>query len=205
MVPNPLSTSFWEFSLGLSYDRTFDFEHNSIIEASIILEISWRIGAMGALGFVARLWFYFRMGYATYLTFLLGFISTLVTVYYLAIKNIPYLLDVFPHFVPFAFLAVAIGLPLSIAVGWVHYKRSPAFSSEIDIQVEANPYYFKLPPGYNREVFAPVYLELMLLLKRLRDGEKTLSNEERARIENLEKKLQVLIDGGMVGTPRRKL
>ena len=169
------------------------------------MEMSWRIRAMGAIGFVARLWFYFRMGYATYLTFLLGFISTLITVYYLAIKNIPYLLDVFPHFVPFAVLATIIGLPFSIGVGWVHYKRSPAFSSEVDIQVEANPYYFKLPPGYNREVYAPLYLEILLLLKRLLEGEKMLSSEDRARIENLERKLQVLIDGGLVGTPRRKL
>ena len=66
---------------------------------------------------LSRMWFYFRIGYATYLTFLLGYVSTLVTVYYLAIKNLPTLLDIFPRFVPFAFLATIIGGPLSIVLG----------------------------------------------------------------------------------------
>lgn len=39
--------------------------------------------------FLFRCWYYFRIGYSTYLTFLLGFATTLVTVYYLAINNIP--------------------------------------------------------------------------------------------------------------------
>jgi hypothetical protein len=72
---------------------------------------------MAKLGFLARLWFYFRTGYSTYLTFLLGYMSTLITVYYLAIKNIPELLDLFPRFVPFAVLSTVIGAPLSIIVG----------------------------------------------------------------------------------------
>jgi len=160
---------------------------------------------MSSLRFATRLWFYFRIGYATYLTIILGYASTLITVYYLAIKSIPELLNVFPRFVPFAVLATIIGLPLSIGVGWMHYKRSPAFSSELDIQYEVNPYYFKLPPGYNLEVFGPLYLELLVLLKRLVDGQQMLNEEDKARIEKLEQKLQVLVDGGFVGTPRRKL
>jgi len=67
------------------------------------------------------------MGYSTYRTFLLGYITTLVTVYYLAIKDIPYLLDLFPRFVPFAILATVIGLPVAVGLGWFHYKRSPSF------------------------------------------------------------------------------
>jgi len=51
-----------------------------------------------------RAWYYFRLGYSTYLTFLLGYVSTLITVYYLAIKNMPPLFDVYPHFASFAAL-----------------------------------------------------------------------------------------------------
>jgi hypothetical protein len=160
---------------------------------------------MSRMRIVTRLWFYFRIGYATYLTFVLGFVSTLVTVYYLAIKSIPDLLSLFPRFIPFAILASVIGLPLSTGVGWIHYKRSTAFSSEIDIQVEANPYYFKLTPGYNLEVLGPLYLEILVLLKRLAAGQQMLNAEDKARIEKLEQKLQVLVNGGLVGTPRRKL
>jgi len=160
---------------------------------------------MSVWTFIGRLWFYFRMGYSTYLTFLLGYASTLITVYYLAIKNIPDLLTIFPRFVPFAILATVIGLPLSVSVGWAHYKRSAAFSSEMDIQYEANPFWYKLPPGYNKEVFGPVYLEMLLLLKKITESNQSLSSEEKQRIDQLEQKLRTLNAGGMVGSPRRKL
>jgi hypothetical protein len=145
------------------------------------------------------------MGYATYLTFILGYVSTLITVYYLAIKSIPDLLTIFPRFVPFAILATVIGIPLCIGFGWMHYKRSAAYTSEVDIQMEANPYFFKLPPGYNLEVLGPLYLEILVLLKRLVAEQEMLNEEDKARIEKLEQKLQVLVSGGLVGTPRKRL
>ena len=87
----------------------------------------------------------------------------------------------------------------------MHYKRSAAYTSEVDIQMEANPYFFKLPPGYNLEVLGPLYLEILVLLKRLVAGQEMLNEEDKARIEKLEQKLQVLVNGGLVGTPRKKL
>jgi hypothetical protein len=157
------------------------------------------------IGFAARLWYYFRLGYSTYLTFLLGYLSTLVTVYYLAIKNIPSLLELFPKFVPFAVLATVIGVPLSVGIGWAHLKRSPAFSSEQDIAVESNPYYYKLPPGYNKDVYAPLSLEMLSLLSRLLQSEKLLDENDRARIEDLQRNMRILIEGGLVGRPRTRL
>ncbi len=157
------------------------------------------------LNFLTRVWFYFRIGYSTYLTFLLGYLSTLVTVYYLAIRNIPSLLDLFPRFVPFAALATIIGVPVAVGIGWMHYKRSSAFESEVDIQVEANPYYFKAPPGKEKDAYVPLYFELLFLLKRLLDKQGLLEADDKQRIKALEEKLQTLMEGGMVGTPRRKL
>lgn len=116
-------------------------------------------------GFVYRAWYYFRLGYSTYLTFVLGYFSTLITVYYLAIKNMPPLLDIFPHFGPFAVLASLIGVPLSIAVGWVHLKRSRLYSSEADIAVEANPYAYKLALGYTKELITPASLTQLRILR----------------------------------------
>jgi hypothetical protein len=156
------------------------------------------------LGFVARAWYYFRLGYSTYLTFLLGYVSTLITVYYLAIKNVPDLLTIFPRFVPFAVLATVIGVPLSVAIGWAHLKRSAAYSSELDIGVEANQYYYKLPPGFWLEVFGPVYLELLVLLKKSLGSNGLLDDNDKSRISAIEQKLQILNRGGMVGSPRRK-
>lgn len=154
------------------------------------------------LRFLYRAWYYFRLGYSTYLTFILGYVSTLVTVYYLAIKNIPSLLDIFPKFVPFAILATVIGAPLSVAIGWVHLKRSGIFSSEQDVAVEANPYNYMLPPGFWMEAFGPLYLELLIQQKRLLEAHQLLGEEERKRMEKLEEKLRVLLAGGYVGQPR---
>ena len=103
-----------------------------------------------------RSWYYFRIGYGTYLTFLLGFVSTIVTVYYLAINNIPFLKLMFPNFWLFSILAIASGVPLAVLSGYVHFKRSQAFSAEADITVEANPYYFKVTPGKEKELNVPL-------------------------------------------------
>ena len=155
----------------------------------------------GKMGFAGRLWYYFRIGYNTYITFFLGYVTTIVTVYYLAIKSIPALLDIFRTITVFAILVAALGSVASIGIGWVHMKRSPMYSSEVDIGVEANPYNFKLLPGYNREVFAPVYLELLTELQMLMASQKLLDLERKERAEDLERKLQILIEGGFVGKP----
>jgi hypothetical protein len=160
---------------------------------------------MSKARFAGRLWYYFRIGYSTYLSFLLGFVSTLVTVYYLAIKNMPSLLDVFPHFVPFAIIATLAGIPLAVSIGWAHLKRIPAYSSEQDIAAEANPYNYKLLPGWQTEVWIPTYLELLVQIRRLSESQNLLSEEDKARIKILESKMQRLVEGGMVGTPRRKM
>jgi len=80
-------------------------------------------------------------------------------------------------------------------------KRSPAYTSEMDISVEANPYYYKLPPGYTREAYAPLYLELLQLTKRLLEAQNLLTPDDRVRIEELERKMRTLIQGGQIGTP----
>jgi hypothetical protein len=159
----------------------------------------------GKIKFVARMWYYFRVGYGTYLTFLLGYVSTLVTLYYLAIKNMPDLLTVFPHFLDFIVVGTVFGVPISITIGWLHFKRAPTFTAEADIGIESNPYYYKLPPGYNREAFAPLYLELLVLLKRLLDSNSLLTDEDESQIADLEQKLHTLINGGYVGKPRIKI
>jgi len=152
-----------------------------------------------------RMWYYFRVGYSTYLSFLLGLATTLVTVYYLAITNIPMLQAVFPHFGIFVIIALVLGIPTACLIGWYHLKGSSLWESEIDIGVEANPYYYKMQPGYWLEAFTPLYLELLRGLKKILAKEGMLSEEEKKRIEDLEKKVEILIKGGYVGMPRKKI
>lgn len=154
--------------------------------------------------FITRLWYYFRIGYSTYLTFFMGLVSTLTVVYYLLIKNVPALQEVFGSFTYFALVAAVIGFPLSVFIGWLHIKGSSAMASEQDIIAEASPYAYKLQPGYLREAFAPLYLEVLRILKELAIRENILTQEEERKIQDLESKMTVLIQGGYVGTPRRR-
>jgi hypothetical protein len=156
---------------------------------------------MPALRLLSRAWFYFRIGYQTYLTFLLGAASTLTVLYYLLIRNVPQLESIFPQFWFFALIAVACGTPLSVIIGLIHMKRSPLFSSEQDIGAEANPYSYKLPPGYWREVIMPSYLELIRDTRRAHEREGILTPEEKTRYRELEEKMELLIKGGRVGWP----
>jgi hypothetical protein len=129
-------------------------------------------------------------------------VSTLVTVYYLAIKNVPSLLEAFPKFVPFAILATVVGVPLSVGVGWIHLKRSRLYSSETDITVEANPYNYKMAPG--KEVVGwRLNLIQLIILRRLADTTGLLTDSEKAEIGDLENQMSALLKGGYVGKPRR--
>ncbi len=79
-----------------------------------------------------RSWYYFRMGWGTYFAFIFAAINTLVVTYSL--------LTIFPNFLYYVLIISTIGVPLLIIVGYIHYKRTLAFKSEIDIVVESNPY-----------------------------------------------------------------
>ena len=134
-----------------------------------------------------------------------GYLTTLVTLYYLAIKNMPTLLGLFPHFQWFAVVATVLGAPTCVLVGWVHIKRSRLLTSELDMAAESNPYQYKLPPGYTREAYIPAVLAQLKILRRLAESSALLSDSERAEIGDLEKKLTTLVEGGYLGLPRRSL
>ena len=80
-----------------------------------------------------RLWLYFRQGWTTYFAFVFAAINTLTVTYFLAIENYPFLSQVFPSFILYILTVASIGLPLLVVVGYVHFKKSPAYRSEADI------------------------------------------------------------------------
>lgn len=151
----------------------------------------------------ARGWFYFRMGWSTYFAFILAAVNTAVLTYYIALERIPFVKEIFPTFVHYFVTFTLVGIPLLIFIGYIHYKRSPIYKAEADVGAEANPYNYKLPPGYTPEVVFPLYLFLTNALLKINNDEK-LSDEEKKDLENLQKKLKTLISGGYVGNPKRK-
>ena len=128
-----------------------------------------------------RAWYYFRMGWATYFAFILAAINTLTVTYFLAIDNYPSLKLIFPSFEIYILIIVSIGIPLLIAIGYAHFKRTQAFKSEIDVMIESNPYQRR--NTVNNEINLRVNLQLMKLLTKLVNDEKLDTSES----ENLKK------------------
>jgi len=144
-------------------------------------------------GFIYRAFYYLRVGYSLYLSFPLTLINTLVLIYYFAVKgsDLPGWLG--QHkFLIFSGLVVLVVLPLAIFLGWVHFKRLPVFAAEADLYVEANPYYYKLPPGLNREVVAPAWLAFARANKRLLEEEGLLTEEDEKIINDILEKAEKL-------------
>ena len=126
----------------------------------------------------------------------------LTVTYFLAVENYPVLDTLFPTFLHYVFIAVVIGVPMLVLVGYIHYKRSAAFSAEADINVEAYPYWYKLPPGWNKEVVFPLYLQMINLMIKISKNEK-LSTDETKEMSDIQKSLSTLIEGGYIGKPSR--
>ena len=111
--------------------------------------------------------------------------------------------ELFPTFTHYIVTFALVGIPLLIFIGYIHYKKSPIYKAEADVGAEANPYNYKLPPGYNPEGVFPLYLLITQILLRIANGEK-LSEQEKNDLEQIQKKLRILIDGGYLGNPPRK-
>ncbi|KAF6245812.1 hypothetical protein [Nitrosopumilus sp. b2] len=145
-----------------------------------------------------RSWYYFRIGWSTYFAFIFAAINTITVTYYLAIENIPALKYAFPSFSTYAITVAIIGIPLLVTLGYAHFKKSQSFKSETDILAESNPYYFKLPPGWHKDVLFPLNLLLSQMILKIATNEKP-SSEELEELKNIQKLIQKLIDGEMVG------
>ena len=153
------------------------------------------------LGF--RGWLYFRNGWSTYFAFIFAAVNTLTVTYYLAIKDVPVLKAIFPSFIEYLVVVSVIGVPILIFIGYIHFKKTAAYSAEIDIYAESNPYYYKIPPGYNQQTLFPFYLAMINLLIKLSNNEK-ITEEDSKEINRIKKELDHLIKGGYVGTPKAK-
>ena len=127
-----------------------------------------------------------------------GVINVLTTSYFLSIKKIPTILEIFPTFEIYVLSLVFIAIPIITFVGWIHFKRIGTYSVEAATYQKAYPYNYKLQPGYNKEVFDPAYLAILRLnMKKINDEK--LTEDEEKEIMNLESLLTKLIEGGHVG------
>ena len=129
------------------------------------------------------------MGWSTYFAFILAAINTLTVTYFLAIDNYPVLKTVFPSFEIYILIITTIGTPLLILVGYIHFKKTRAFRSEMDVLIETNP--FLRRNTVNADINLRFNLRLVdLILKLSKD---TISKEEHEDIEKIKTEITELI------------
>jgi hypothetical protein len=122
-----------------------------------------------------RAWYYFRTGWSTYFAFILAAINTLTVTYFLAIDNYPGLKSVFPSFEQYVIIIISIGIPMLIFVGYIHFKRTKAFKSEVDVLIESNPYQRR--NTVNGEINLKLNLKLISMLIKLSKNESLSDND----------------------------
>ena len=144
---------------------------------------------MNKQNFIFRIWFYFRQGWGTYFAFIFAAINTLTVTYYLAIEKVPSLEQLFPTFIQYVVIVCAIGITLLVLAGYVHFKKSLAFKSEADINIEVNPYHARIV--VNTELNLKLSTFILNLLEKNQLSE-TFSVEEKQEIENFRKELEKL-------------
>ena len=146
---------------------------------------------------------YLRTGYQLYFAFIFAGVNTLVVTYFLAIERAPFLKQVFPSFLEYAVVMISIGIPVLVLAGFIHFKKIPAFKSEQEVNVESNPYIYKLPPGHARVVGMPWALMLSDLMLKLFTNEK-ITDEEIKKIKEIQKNMKKLIEGEYVGIKKEQ-
>ena len=138
-----------------------------------------------------RSWYYFRMGWATYFAFIFAAVNTLTVTYFLAIENYPSLQAVFPSFVYYIVIVSLIGVPLLVAIGYIHFKKSPSFRAESAVSYESNPW--ALRDLVNSEYNLVLSFKILQMITKLTKQE-NLDQNELDQIQKLEKDLKEFME-----------
>ena len=88
-------------------------------------------------------------------------------------------------------LSILIGAPILVIIGYVHFKRSPAYKSEAGITIEVNP--FTRRNLINSEINLELNLMILNILSKLSNQEK-LNDDELNQIKEKREKLRNHID-----------
>ena len=126
-----------------------------------------------------------------YFAFIFAAVNTLTVTYYLAIENYPFLKVIFPTFVDYIIITVAIGVPLLVGIGYAHFKRTKAYRSEAAIVAEANP--FGRRNIVNTEMILKLNFEIINMLIKSSNNQK-LPSEEIEKIKEIQSELKKFVD-----------
>lgn len=149
---------------------------------------SKKIVRMGTKAF-----FYLRTGYSFYFVFVISGLNALMILYFVVgdPDKVEWIRYIFPHFFWFAAFSIAVGVPIMVLVGYLHFTRQQ-FKSEMDVTWMNNPYYFKLI-GHQKIMFQ-LFLELLKELKITNKNDYGKIQRYNKMIEQIE----FLLDGGII-------
>lgn len=149
-----------------------------------------------------RSWYYFRAGYSQYFGFILAMVNMLTLTYYLALNSNEIFAKFFPSFSAYVIISSMIGIPLLIIIGFLHMRRSRGFSSETEVVNESLPYNYKLPPGVQKEIIAPLLLQLLIFSRKSLTNDK-ISNEETLKTKEILEKFKKIETDGSLDMPKK--
>ena len=138
-----------------------------------------------------RSWYYFIIGYSSYFAFIFAAINTLTVTYFLAIDNYPVLKEVFPTFIIYVIIVAGVGIPLLVSAGYIHFKRTEAFSSESAINFESNPFSRRML--VNTELSLKINQELIALLLKMQKDEK-INEEALEQVQKTQSEVNKLVE-----------
>jgi len=91
--------------------------------------------------------------------------------------------------------------PVGTIIGWLHMKRSLAYTEQISVGIEASPYTYKLQPGISTEVAWPNLLVNLDFVETMLDSTDNLTPERKTNIDYLRNHMHHLLKGGSIGLP----
>lgn len=153
---------------------------------------------------VFRSWFYFRVGYATYIALLIGIGGNLLLFYRLGVQYVDFLKNIFPSLTIFTLAAIAVTVPISVGAGLYHMKRTGAYAADATVATESNPYIYKVVPGKEQEVFLPLWIATVRSLIKVLDKQNAMTVEEKKELDEVLNKASALLEGQYVGRPREQ-
>jgi hypothetical protein len=134
-----------------------------------------------------------------YFAFVLSAVNTLTVTYYLAVEKVPFLVEIFPTFIHYVLIFVAIGVPILVITGYAHFKRTSARKAEVDISVETNPYMIRTL--VNSEYILKLNLILSNTLLKIQSDQK-LSETEIKQISDIQNELSSFMEDRNVSKER---
>ena len=107
--------------------------------------------------------------------------------------------EIFPSFIHYVLIFVAIGVPILVTTGYAHFKRTSARKAEVDISVETNPYMIRTL--VNSEYILKLNLILSNTLLKIQTGQK-LSEPEIKQISDIQNELTTFMKDRNVSKER---